>query len=95
MRFWLMYHMLDEIYLENHGVPEGDDPSKYSMKEFPPYYRHNDVTGIGRCFDDGLFMRGPVETVDVENEDGSLPRKTFSMGESAEKRYYIEAKAIR
>ena len=26
---------------------------------------------------------------------GSLPRKTFSMGESAEKRYYLEAKEIR
>ena len=26
---------------------------------------------------------------------GSLPRKTFSMGESEEKRYYIEAKEIR
>ena len=25
---------------------------------------------------------------------GNLPRKTFSMGESAEKRYYIEAKEI-
>ena len=27
--------------------------------------------------------------------DGNLPRKTFSMGEGNEKRYYIEAKAIR
>lgn len=26
---------------------------------------------------------------------GSLPRKTFSMGESEEKRYYIEGKEIR
>ena len=26
---------------------------------------------------------------------GNLPRKTFSMGEGNEKRYYIEAKAIR
>ena len=25
---------------------------------------------------------------------GSLPRKTFSMGESEEKRYYIEGKEI-
>lgn len=28
-------------------------------------------------------------------QKGSLPRKTFSMGESAEKRYYLEAKEIR
>ena len=26
--------------------------------------------------------------------DGVLPRKTFSMGEAHEKRYYLEAKAI-
>jgi uncharacterized protein (DUF1015 family) len=26
---------------------------------------------------------------------GSLPRKTFSMGEAAEKRYYIEARVIK
>lgn len=30
----------------------------------------------------------------VEN-DGALPRKTFSMGEAKDKRYYIEARAIR
>ena len=71
MRFWLMYHMLDEIYLENHGVPEGDDPSKYSMNEFPPYYRHNDVTGIGRCFDRDLFIRGPTENVRILESDGT------------------------
>jgi hypothetical protein len=28
-------------------------------------------------------------------EGGNLPRKTFSMGEGNEKRYYIEAKKIR
>ena len=78
LRFWLLYHMLEEVYCEGHGAGNGDDPSVYGLDEFPPYYRHNDVTGIGRCFDDGLFMRGPVETVDVENEDGSLRRETRS-----------------
>ena len=29
------------------------------------------------------------------SESGSLPRKTFSMGEGVEKRYYLEAKKIR
>ena len=28
-------------------------------------------------------------------KDGALPRKTFSMGEANEKRYYMEARAIR
>ena len=78
LRFWLLHHMLDEVYCEGHGAGNGDDPSVYGLEEFPPYYRHNDVTGIGRCFDDGLFMRGPVETVDIENEDGSLRRETRS-----------------
>ena len=27
--------------------------------------------------------------------DGALPRKTFSMGEATEKRYYIECRKIR
>ena len=27
--------------------------------------------------------------------DGSLPRKTFSMGEAADKRFYLECKKIR
>ena len=26
--------------------------------------------------------------------DGALPRKTFSMGEAAEKRYYMEARLL-
>ena len=26
--------------------------------------------------------------------DGALPRKTFSMGEAVEKRYYIEARSL-
>jgi predicted metal-dependent phosphoesterase TrpH len=28
-------------------------------------------------------------------EDGALPRKTFSMGEAQEKRFYLEARKIR
>ena len=27
--------------------------------------------------------------------EGALPRKTFSMGEAADKRYYLEARKIR
>ena len=27
--------------------------------------------------------------------DGALPRKTFSLGEAHDKRYYLEARAIR
>ena len=28
------------------------------------------------------------------SEPGALPRKTFSMGEAAEKRYYMEARLL-
>jgi len=28
-------------------------------------------------------------------KDGALPRKTFSMGEASEKRYYLEARKIK
>ena len=34
------------------------------------------------------------ELFDTVKRFGALPRKTFSMGESAEKRYYIEGKEI-
>ena len=34
------------------------------------------------------------ELFDTVKRHGCLPRKTFSMGESAEKRYYIEGKEI-
>ena len=76
LRFWLLYHMLNEVYLEGHGAGN-DDPAIYGLDRFPPYYRHNDVTGIGRCFN-GLFIRGPVEIAEVENEDGGLKKEMRS-----------------
>lgn len=35
------------------------------------------------------------ELFDAVNSDGSLPRKTFSMGHADDKRFYIEAKKIK
>lgn len=35
------------------------------------------------------------ELFDAVRQDGSLPRKTFSMGHAADKRYYIEARKIK
>lgn len=35
------------------------------------------------------------ELFDAVNQDGSLPRKTFSMGHADDKRFYIEARKIR
>ncbi len=44
------------------------------------------------------FMVDPMEKNDLFTtviKDGSLPRKTFSMGEAADKRFYLECKKIR
>ena len=35
------------------------------------------------------------ELFDAIRLDGSLPRKTFSMGHAADKRYYVEARKIK
>ncbi len=45
----------------------------------------------------GLFLAGIAKDTFFETmvSDGALPRKTFSMGEAADKRYYLEARAIR
>ena len=45
----------------------------------------------------GIFLpkMNKSELFTLVNKGGSLPRKTFSMGESEEKRYYIEGKEIR
>lgn len=46
---------------------------------------------IGFCFD-AMEKNELFETV---IKDGALPRKTFSMGEACDKRFYLEAKRIR
>ena len=38
---------------------------------------------------------GKSELFETVIADGALPRKTFSMGEANEKRYYMEAKQLR
>lgn len=45
----------------------------------------------------GLLLPKPEKSSLFETviKDGALPRKTFSMGEANEKRFYMEAKAIR
>lgn len=44
----------------------------------------------------GLFLGGIAKSTffDTIVTDGALPRKTFSMGEAEEKRYYLEARRI-
>ena len=51
----------------------------------------NLLTGIGFIFD-GMEKNQLFKTVIC---DGALPRKTFSMGHAADKRFYIECRKIR
>ena len=45
----------------------------------------------------GVLLKGmrKEELFATVEKDGALPRKTFSMGEAEEKRYYLESKAIK
>lgn len=45
----------------------------------------------------GLFLSGVPKATFFDSivRDGALPRKTFSMGEAEDKRYYLEARRIR
>jgi hypothetical protein len=44
----------------------------------------------------GILLEGmkKEELFPTVEKDGALPRKTFSMGEAREKRYYLEARKI-
>ena len=44
----------------------------------------------------GLFLPAIEKSTFFDSiiQDGALPRKTFSMGEADEKRYYMEARRI-
>ena len=80
-----LYKILDE-YVKNHHEAEidyihGED----SLKKLAS--RDN---SIGFIFD-GMQKN---ELFDAIKQDGSLPRKTFSMGHASDKRFYIEARKI-
>lgn len=62
-------------------------------------YIHGENELVSFTEDGGVgVILPPIQKADFFNliiKGGNLPRKTFSMGEGNEKRYYIEAKAIR
>ena len=77
---------LDE-YVKNHPDAEIDYiHGEESLKKLAT--RDN---AVGFIFD-GMQKS---ELFDAVNSDGSLPRKTFSMGHADDKRFYIEARKIR
>lgn len=63
------------------------------------YIHDNDVLKKLSCKSDCIGLL--LSAIDKENlfseiiKNGSLPRKTFSMGHAQEKRYYIEARRIK
>lgn len=63
-------------------------------------YIHGDdvVRALARKDNTIGFLVGPMKKNDLFTtviKDGSLPRKTFSMGEAADKRFYLECKRIK
>lgn len=73
------------------------------LKEHPAVtidYIHGEDTVRRLCHEEGVigFLfdgMGKEELFPAIRQDGSLPRKTFSMGHAADKRFYLECRAIR
>lgn len=73
------------------------------LKEHPDVgidYIHGEDTVRRLCAEEGVlgFLfegMGKSELFPAIRQDGSLPRKTFSMGHAADKRFYLECRAIR
>lgn len=87
------------------NVPQGiralDEYISEFLKEYGGEvdYIHGDKELLGFTQSGGAGVLLPAiakeEFFPLIKEGGNLPRKTFSMGEGAEKRYYIEAKRIK
>lgn len=73
-RFQILNHLMEELY---GGMSKGTSelrPEELGTTEFPPHYRHNDIQGIVRSFDDGLFIRGAV----VRSDNGTDVRSVVN-----------------
>ncbi len=75
------------------------DDFLYRHKEAEIDYIHGDDTVRGLCEDMdavGFLVPGLDKSalLPAVRKDGALPRKTFSMGEAHEKRYYMECRKI-
>ena len=53
------------------------------------------AVGMVQDYIDAYIASHPDAKVDYVHKVGAFPRKTFSMGEATEKRYYIESKKIK
>ena len=61
-RNMILWHMTDEIYGSGSAGVSDLRPEDYGLKEFPPYFRHNSVSGVVRSFEGNLLIRGGTVT---------------------------------
>ena len=80
--------LLDNYISEYLAENGGEVDYIHGDKELIAFTVHGDAGIILPPIQKGDFF-------DLISKGGNLPRKTFSMGEGNEKRYYVEAKAIR
>ncbi len=80
----VLQSFLDEYLTEHEGVVDyiHDDDALISLAA-----QENSIGFLLPTMEKGQLFRGVIA-------DGVLPRKTFSMGHSREKRYYLEARVI-
>ena len=76
-----------------------DDYLKNNNQVGIDYVHGNDVTEkLGKQPGNIGFFLSPMDKKELFRTvilEGALPRKTFSMGEAAEKRFYLEARKIK
>ena len=79
-----------QTYLDNYLKENADVTIDYIHGEDVVYSLSKAENTLGFIFD-GMQKN---ELFDAIKQDGSLPRKTFSMGHACDKRFYIEARKI-
>ena len=90
-----------DLYIKNSGaeLAVGALQNYLDSENFKVDYIHGDDTAreLVKNADNVAFLLPKMDKNDLFKaviNDGALPRKTFSMGEANDKRYYLEAKKI-
>lgn len=73
-RNMILWHMTDEIYGSGSAGVSDIRPEDYGLREFPPYFRHNSVTGVVRSFEGSRLVRGGIVTDGDGREHSILNR---------------------
>lgn len=90
-----------DLYIKNSGaaLAVGALQSYLDSENFKVDYIHGEAAArkLAKNADNVAFLLPKMDKSDLFRaviKDGALPRKTFSMGEANDKRYYLEAKKI-